>query len=178
LLFVECPPGVCRYANDFVVRLLQTSSGDGQGSKQESWMSSTSIKSTNNNMIVVPIKKEFEYEELVEMNEPHLPHLQQQQPTSTKSADSNPVPVTRSPPILDLREWKGHRVLAKRDSVYMPGVIVGVIEHSTITVTFDADGVPVTYTDVIISNSSFYDIVSDASPTPSQVTHGRIDYIP
>ena len=88
-------------------------------------MTSGSITSTNNNMIVVPIKKEFEYEE-VEMEE-HLPHHSQQPtPTSTKPADINPVPVTQSQPVLDLREWKGHRVLAKRESVYMQKYLVNL----------------------------------------------------
>lgn len=127
-----------------------------------------SITSTNN-IMVVPIKKEeYEYEEAMTMDE-QLSHHHPPTPTSTKSGESNTVPVTQSQPVLDLREWKGHRVLAKRESVYMPGVIIAVSGHSTITVTFDADGISVAFTDVILSAASFYDIVSDASPTPSQV---------
>jgi len=86
-------------------------------------------------------------------------------PTSgeTKSTSINPPP-------LDLREWKGHRVLAKRSNLYMPGIITAVSGHSTITVLFDRDNIALPYTDVILSRTSFYDIVSDASPAPSQVT--------
>lgn len=71
--------------------------------------------------------------------------------------------------MLDLHEWKGHRVLAKRDEVYLPGIITGVSCHSTISVLFDRDDVTLSYKDVILSKTSFYDIVSDASPAPSQV---------
>jgi hypothetical protein len=78
---------------------------------------------------------------------------------------SNPNP----PPPLDLREWKGHRVLAKRSGLYMPGVITAVSGHSTITILFDRDNVSLPYTDVILSRTSFFDIVSDASPAPAQV---------
>lgn len=51
----------------------------------------------------------------------------------------------------------------------MPGVITAVNGHSTITVHFDRDQVYEEYTNVILSSTSFYDIVSDASPAPSQV---------
>ncbi|CAL8111280.1 unnamed protein product [Orchesella dallaii] len=89
---------------------------------------------------------------------------------------SQSVNVPPSQPVLDLREWKGHRVLAKRSDgriyFYMPGVITAVNGHSTITVLFDRDQVYEEYTNVILSSTSFYDIVSDASPAPAQVTVG------
>ncbi len=84
------------------------------------------------------------------------------QRTETKATVVNPPP-------LDLREWKGHRVLAKRSNLYMPGVITAVSGHSTITVIFDRDNESVAFTDIILSRTSFYDIVSDASPAPAQV---------
>jgi len=76
---------------------------------------------------------------------------------------------TSEQPVLDLREWKGHRVLAKRNQVYMPGVITGVSGHSTITVKFDSDHSCLQYLNVILSPTDFYDVVSDASPGPQQV---------
>jgi hypothetical protein len=78
-------------------------------------------------------------------------------------------PAVVNPPPLDLREWKGHRVLAKRANLYMPGYITAVSGHSTITVLFDRDNESMSYTDVILSRTTFYDIVSDASPAPAQV---------
>lgn len=91
------------------------------------------------------------------------------QRTATNITQSN---APQSQPVLDLREWKGHRVLAKRSdgrsNFYMPGVITAVNGHSTITVLFDRDQVYEEYTNVILSSTSFYDIVSDASPAPSQ----------
>ncbi|XP_021963990.1 mucin-4 isoform X2 [Folsomia candida] len=91
--------------------------------------------------------------------------------SNVQRADIKP-PTVVNPPPLDLREWKGHRVLAKRANFYMPGVITGVSGHSTITVLFDRDNESMSYTDVILSRTSFYDIVSDASPAPAQVTVG------
>lgn len=88
-----------------------------------------------------------------------------QRTVETKSV----VPASVNPPPLDLREWKGHRVLAKRTNFYMPGVITAVSGHSTITVLFDRDNESMSYTDVILSRTLFYDIVSDASPAPAQV---------
>ena len=123
-------------------------------------MSSNNANVTNPTNPMNPVRIKDEPEEVEILDHP--------QPSSTKSV--NLLPVTQSQPVLDLREWKAHRVLAKREGVYMPGIIVAVSGHSTITVAFDVDGVSVSYTDVILSNTSFFDIVSDASPTPPQVS--------
>ena len=66
---------------------------------------------------------------------------------------------------LDLGEWKGQRVLAKRGNVYMPGVIVSINGPSTLTVLFDQDQVSIPYNDV----TSYFDIVADTSPAHAQV---------
>ena len=76
-------------------------------------------------------------------------------------------PPPQPQPALDLGEWKGQRVLAKRGNVYMPGVIVSINGPSTLTVLFDQDQVSIPYSDV----TSYFDIVADASPAPAQVSH-------
>jgi len=104
-----------------------------------------------------------------ESNVDRLPDV----PVVTKAPPSTaaPAPLANpNPPPLDLREWKGHRVLAKRSGLYMPGIITAVSGHSTITILFDRDNVSLPYTDVILSRTSFFDIVSDASPAPAQVS--------
>jgi hypothetical protein len=121
---------------------------------------STNQPSNNNPVNIIRIKAEPVEPEVLEPPS-HSP--------STKEGNACLLSATQNQPVLDLREWKAHRVLAKKDGVYMPGMIVAVSGHSTITVAFDGDGLSVSYTDVILSTTSFYDIVSDASPTPQQV---------
>lgn len=71
---------------------------------------------------------------------------------------------------VDLKEWKGHRILAKRDNFYLPGVIKEIKSDCDIEVLFDANQGIVTINDVLGQRK--YDIVSDHSPSPGQVTVG------
>uniref|UniRef100_A0A2S2R6V4 Putative transcription factor capicua n=1 Tax=Sipha flava TaxID=143950 RepID=A0A2S2R6V4_9HEMI len=71
---------------------------------------------------------------------------------------------------VDLQEWTDHRVLAKRDGVYLPGLIREATSNGDVWIEFDyADEGQryVLFKDVL--NSSKYDVISDASPSLSQV---------
>ncbi|XP_026686882.1 putative transcription factor capicua, partial [Diaphorina citri] len=72
---------------------------------------------------------------------------------------------------INLHEWIDHRVLAKRNSVYLPGVIRKADSGSVIWVEFDYyEGTLVPFPDVLSHGK--YDIISDASPSFGQVTKG------
>ncbi|ODM91783.1 Protein capicua [Orchesella cincta] len=150
-----------RYSNDGCFQtVLQKNKQEELNKERQRW-TSTNIKT-----------------EVVATDSQATGHQQQTIDISSRTATnvSQSVNVPPSQPVLDLREWKGHRVLAKRSDgriyFYMPGVITAVNGHSTITVLFDRDQVYEEYTNVILSSTSFYDIVSDASPAPAQVTVG------
>lgn len=72
-------------------------------------------------------------------------------------------------PEIDLSEWKEHRVLAKRNDVYLPGVVKQAIGISDIVVEFDYNQ-EVIFSDVL--GAGKYDVISDASPSLGQVTLG------
>lgn len=72
---------------------------------------------------------------------------------------------------IDLREWMHHRVLAKKDMVYLPGVIRQAGSNGEVWVEFDHfEGKLTVFTDVLCSGK--YDIISDASPSMGQITLG------
>ncbi|XP_067131698.1 protein capicua homolog isoform X2 [Centruroides vittatus] len=71
---------------------------------------------------------------------------------------------------IDLKEWKGHRILAKRDGFYLPGVIKEIRSDFDVEVLFDANQGTIVINDVLGQRK--YDIVSDHSPSPGQVTVG------
>ncbi|XP_032676177.1 protein capicua homolog isoform X5 [Odontomachus brunneus] len=78
---------------------------------------------------------------------------------------SRPRPATV---VIDLSEWRDHRVLALRDSCYYPGVIRNVGEaHGEILIEFD-DKRKQVYSDVL--GAGRYDVIGDASPSLGQVT--------
>lgn len=72
---------------------------------------------------------------------------------------------------VDLQEWADHRVLAKRDGVYLPGLIRQATSNGDVWIEFDYandDQRFVSFKDVL--NASKYDVISDASPSLSQVS--------
>uniref|UniRef100_A0A2S2P1Z1 Putative transcription factor capicua n=2 Tax=Schizaphis graminum TaxID=13262 RepID=A0A2S2P1Z1_SCHGA len=74
---------------------------------------------------------------------------------------------------VDLQEWTDHRVLAKRDGVYLPGLIRQATSNGDVWIEFDYSDEGqryVSFKDVI--NASKYDVISDASPSLSQVNIG------
>lgn len=72
---------------------------------------------------------------------------------------------------IDLSEWRDHRVLAKRDKVYLPGVIRKAVGAGEVRVEFDyCEGETTLFTDVL--GSGKYDVIGDASPSRGQVQLG------
>lgn len=71
---------------------------------------------------------------------------------------------------VDLQEWTDHRVLAKRDGVYLPGLIRQATSNGDVWIEFDyVEGQRyILFKDVL--NTSKYDVISDASPSLSQVS--------
>ncbi len=91
---------------------------------------------------------------------------------------------------LDLRDWIGHRVLARRgglapptgssssssssgpSSVFCPGVVRGVYEGYSVSVLFDGEDQPLVYHEVL-APQEIDTIISDAVPTTNQVGRKR-----
>ena len=71
-------------------------------------------------------------------------------------------------PPLTLAEWRGHRVLAKREKFYYPGVIKGVYRTCDVSVQFDGHPEPFMYANV--AEPGRCDVISDAAPLSAQVT--------
>ncbi|XP_037781346.1 LOW QUALITY PROTEIN: protein capicua homolog [Penaeus monodon] len=77
--------------------------------------------------------------------------------------------VARAP--VDLSEWKGHRVLAKRGPHYYPAVIRSVKNGCDLIVRIDADPA----SDILYSNvftTGKFDVISDAVPSGKQLVEG------
>lgn len=72
--------------------------------------------------------------------------------------------------LIDLREWCNHRVLAKQKDHYVSGVIRSCDEKDKIHVEFDPpNGGTFVYHNIF--NTGQFDIVSDASPSISDVSY-------
>ena len=79
---------------------------------------------------------------------------------------------------IDLSDWKGYRVLAKKGGTYSPGVIKDVFNNTDVQVYLDTKNEIVVYRNILESKD---DIICDSSPAPSQVLLGarvcvRVDY--
>ena len=92
--------------------------------------------------------------------------LQQVTPPSVEMA----MPVVARRPLVDLKEWKGHRVLAHRVNHYYPGVIKTVTHDRHVGVLFDGDD-DISYFPDILSMRQ-HDIISDYSPPAVTVLVG------
>lgn len=91
---------------------------------------------------------------------------------STTASSPTLLPRVASPPAahVDLNEWRCHRVLAKVASRYLTGVIRSGHGHSDVLVQLDGHEQPTLYSDV--TRAGKFDVISDASPSPSQLTLG------
>ena len=69
---------------------------------------------------------------------------------------------------IDLHEWIGHRVLARRDTYFCPGVVKNVYEGYSVSILFDGEEQPLIYHEVL-AKGELDTIISDAVPTTSQV---------
>ena len=69
---------------------------------------------------------------------------------------------------LDLSEWVGHRILARRDQYFCPGVIKAAYKDNSVAIDFETEESPLIYSNVL-SKGDFDTIISDAVPATSQV---------
>ena len=97
-------------------------------------------------------------------------------PKKRKTLDSVSEPVA-GPPMcvkricgIDLQEWKGQRVLARRGSIYMPGEIRQVYNSYRMEVIFDNDKTVNVYQDIL--DPGFVDIIGDSSPPALMIQIG------
>ncbi len=70
---------------------------------------------------------------------------------------------------LDLRDWIGCRVLARRDRFFCPGVIRNVYEGYSVSILFDAEEQPLVYHEVL-AKAEIDTVIADAVPATSQVS--------
>ena len=114
----------------------------------------------------------------VEPSPPPLPEIKSRPivkpPKKRKGTDLEHESGNCSPPAkrptIDFNEWKGHRVLAKREGAYHPGVIKTIKSNRHLGVQFDGDEGPTFYNDVLDFGS--HDIISDHSPLAVMVQVG------
>jgi len=72
---------------------------------------------------------------------------------------------------LDLSEWVGHRILARRDQYFCPGVIKAAYKDNSVAIDFETEESPLIYSNVL-SKGDFDTIISDAVPATSQINVG------
>lgn len=69
---------------------------------------------------------------------------------------------------INLSDWIGHRVLARRDQFFCPGVIKKVFEGYSVSILFDGEDQPLIYHE-ILAQSEYDTIISDAVPMSNKV---------
>ncbi len=74
---------------------------------------------------------------------------------------------------LDLRDWIGQRVLARRDQYYCPGVVKNVYEGYSLSILFDGEEQPLVYHE-ILARGELDTVISDSVPASSQVRKNLI----
>ncbi len=86
------------------------------------------------------------------------------------SSSFSPPPLKK--PLIELKEWKGHRVLAKKDNTYIPGVIKTIKLNKHLGVQFDGDKDITFFNDLLDTRSS--EVISDHSPIALMVQLGMV----
>lgn len=80
-------------------------------------------------------------------------------------------PSGESGVCIELNEWINHRVLAKQNNIYLPGIIKQANAHGEVWVDLDyLDVKSIKYSNLFTSGK--FDIISDASPSKGQLTIG------
>ena len=79
-----------------------------------------------------------------------------------------PVQTMAKAAAVNLAEWRGHRVLAKKGNHYFPGVIKTILNNNDVGVMFDSDQ-EVRY---FSSTSRSVDIISDNAPPAMSILVG------
>ncbi|KAF8774863.1 Protein capicua like protein [Argiope bruennichi] len=140
----------------------------------------TCVKDENLTLLAkkVPKKRKFNLSEMegIMASEPSKPFEPSSVITRTISQTSS---MQASPPQLpflspngidiDLRDWKGQRVLAKFNIIYLPGVIKELKNGCDIVILFDNQS---TKCILDVLGNGKYDVISDHSPSPGQVKIG------
>ncbi|PVD27735.1 hypothetical protein C0Q70_12907 [Pomacea canaliculata] len=100
-------------------------------------------------------------------------------PKKRKASDMGGIGPTLSPtfPIhppvkqvgVDLKQWKNHRVLARRNRVFQPGIIKGNKNNQHLSIEFDDESL-ISYDNVF--DSPTCEIISDNSPMPTMIRTG------
>lgn len=85
-----------------------------------------------------------------------------------KTPDTRISPPSVKVASIDFSEWKGQRILAKRNAVYLPGIIKSVVNNLQVGVLFDGDR----DVEVFRSLGRSLDIISDYSPSIASVHVG------
>lgn len=127
----------------------------------------------------VPKKRKFDPSEVedmlaVEVSKPYEPPTvitRTATQLSSQQASPSQLPFLSPNGIdIDLMEWKGQRVLAKCNGIYLPGVIKELKNGCDIIILFDKDQTTKCIIDVL--GNGKYDVISDHSPSPGQVKVG------
>lgn len=82
-------------------------------------------------------------------------------------------PLQSRKTLIDLQEWKGHRVLAKKDKTYLPAVIKVVKGNCHLGIQYDGDK-NFTFFNNILESGGGLDVVSDHSPSAAMVQVGML----
>lgn len=129
---------------------------------------------------MLPKKRKFiptEYETWRPVEPPEPPEAHQSNIIRNADEDDAEVAInlvrseTKSNTNIDLSEWVGHRILARRDQYFCPGVIKAAYKDNSVAIDFETEESPLIYCNVL-SKGDFDTILSDAVPATSQViTH-------
>ncbi|CAL1541747.1 unnamed protein product, partial [Lymnaea stagnalis] len=115
--------------------------------------------------IAIPPKKRKAAE--MESEFPQSPAVSSVPPVSLQAG---PAPKR---PMLDLREWKNQRVLAKRNGIFEVAIIKWIHQNNQdIDVEFESDHCQMTFSNVFDPKNCL--LVGDNHPQPSALTNGRV----
>ena len=123
---------------------------------------------------MLPKKRKFtptEYQTWI----PEPPEAHQSSVQSSRSQEDNEVAINlvrseAKATTLDLTEWVGHRILARRDDFFCPGIIKAAYKDNSLAVDFESEETPLIYSNVL-SRGDFDTIISDAVPATNQVLY-------
>ena len=114
----------------------------------------------------------------MEISEPQLEEKQiAKPPKKRKAVDVQPAFVkdeaspTYKRPLIDLQDWKGHRVLAQKGASFHPGVIKSLRNDQDIGVLFDGESLETMFYGVLSDRRVH--IISDSSPAAALVQIGQ-----
>ncbi|XP_023931096.1 protein capicua homolog [Lingula anatina] len=114
--------------------------------------------------------KEKETEKTVEKEQRTIAKPPKKRKGAEVEHDMTPPPPPVKRPLVDFKEWKGHRVLARKDGAYYPGMIKTVKHNRILGVQFDSDKKILEFN--VSDFPSSNDLISDHSPPAMTVFAG------